>query len=188
MDFLLTKSDSCYTIVSQRVSHTLVCVQKKGAKMEAFGTQNLIFGTYRYCLDDKNRVRVPVSFAKVLGESFVIMPGRQGCFYLVSKELAPSFLGEFASISPYDPKSKEKNEIATRIFAMSRPDAKLDAQSRLNLDKELQATYKVEKELVFVGKANFVEVWPAEVWDRLFGILSPESLDSILDRLASLGE
>lgn len=156
--------------------------------MEAFGSQNFILGTYRYQLDDKNRVRVPVSFAKALGESFVIMPGREGCFYLVSKELAPSFLGDFVGFNPYDPKNKMKNEIATRIFAMSRPDAKLDAQSRLNLDKELQATYKVEKELVFVGKATFVEVWPAEVWDRKFGILSPESLDEILDRLASLEE
>ena len=156
--------------------------------MEQLNAQNLIFGTYRYSLDDKNRVRVPVSFAKVLGDSFDIMPGRGGCFLLLAKERVPELLGDFINVNPFDPKNKEKNEVATHIFALARTDAKLDAQSRLILDKELQKLYHVEKELVFVGKATYVEVWPSDKWQRVYGDLSPENLDKILDRLASLGE
>lgn len=175
-------------MMAQRVSLTLVCVRQKDVKMNSVNAQNLIFGTYRYSLDDKNRVRVPVAFAKVLGESFDIMPGRGGCFLLLAKDMVPELLGDFINVNPFDPKNKEKNEIATRIFAMSRPDVRLDAQSRLNLDKDFQKTFELEKELVFVGKATYVEVWPADKWNRVYGDLSPQNLDSILDRLASLGE
>ena len=139
-------------------------------------------------LDDKNRVRVPANFAKVLGESFDIMPGRGGCFLLLSKETVPVIFADFINVNPFDPKNREKNELATRIFAMSRQDVRLDAQSRLNLDKDFQKTFGLDKELVFVGKATYVEVWPADKWNRVYGDLSPASLDSILDRLESLGE
>ena len=173
---------------SLRVSPTLTYARLKDKMMENVNAQNLIFGTYHYSLDDKNRVRVPASFVKVLGESFDIMPGRGGCFYLLSKEMVPQLLGDFINVNPFDPKNKEKNAIATRIFAMSRPDAKLDAQSRLNLDKDFQKTFELEKELVFVGKATYVEVWPIEKWNRVYGDLSPQNLDNILDRLENLGE
>ena len=161
---------------------------RKGKQMDMMSAQNLIFGTYRYSLDDKNRVRVPQAFAKVLGESFDVMPGRNGCFYLLSKQMVPVLFADYMNFNPLDPKNADKNMIATHLFAMSRQDMKLDAQSRINLDKDFQKTFHLEKELVFVGKATYVEVWPAEKWERVYGDLSPESLDGILDRLASLGE
>ena len=156
--------------------------------MELMQSQNFIYGTYRYMLDDKNRVRVPANFAKVLGESFDIMPGRGGSFLLIPKQLVPELFGEYLNLNPFDPKNAEKRRIATHLFALSRSDAKLDAQSRLNLDKDFQKSFEIDKELVFVGMATYVEVWPADKWNRVYGDLSPASLDSILDRLESLGE
>lgn len=176
-----------YNVFTKSLAYSHVCEAKDDA-MDAINSQNLIFGTYRYSLDDKNRVRVPANFAKVLGESFDIMPGRGGCFLLLSKEMVPELLGDFINVNPFDPKNREKNDIATRIFAMSRQDVRLDAQSRLNLDKDFQKNFELEKELVFVGKATYVEVWPQDKWNRVYGDLSPQNLDSILDRLASLGE
>ena len=156
--------------------------------MEIMQNQNFIYGTYRYMLDDKNRVRVPANFAKALGESFDIMPGRNGSFLLLPKHMVGELFGEYMNLNPLDPKNAEKRQIATYLFGLSRSDAKLDAQSRLNLDKDFQKSFAIEKELVFVGMANYVEVWPADRWQRVYGDLSPQNLDKILDRLASLGD
>ncbi|MBO4380577.1 MAG: hypothetical protein J5815_00310 [Clostridia bacterium] len=156
--------------------------------MEIMQNQNLIYGTYRYSLDDKNRVRVPANFAKALGESFDAMPGRNGCFYLLPKQLVPVLFADYINYNPLDPKNADKDKVARLLFGMARQDLKLDAQSRINLDKDFQKTFELEKELVFVGKATYVEVWPADKWNRVYGDLSPQNLDSILDRLASLGE
>ncbi len=136
-------------------------------------------------LDDKNRVRIPANFAKVLGESFDIMPGGGGSFLLLPKHLVPELFGEYINFNPLDPKNEKKRAIATYLFGLSRSDAKLDAQLRLNLDKDFQKAFDIEKELVFVGKATYVEVWPADKWNRVYGDLTPQKLDDILKRLAS---
>ena len=45
----------------------------------------------------------------------------------------------------------------------------------------------IKKEVVFVGKATYVEVWPAEVWDSRYSVLDPENLERIIERLKKFG-
>jgi len=59
----------------------------------------------------------------------------------------------------------------------------LDSQGRFILDKNLIKTFSIDKELVFVGKVNYVEIWPSKVWDERFGVLDPTKLDKMIENL-----
>ena len=62
-----------------------------------------------------------------------------------------------------------------------------DAQGRVRLSKELAKTAGIDKEVVFVGKVTYLEIWPAEVWDERFSVLNPDNLNRMLEKLKNLG-
>lgn len=142
-----------------------------------------MLGNYRHSLDEKNRFRIPVKFREGLGANPYYMPGKNGCLYIVPEERFEEMFAPFINQNPY---TSDTDEFTSSVFAFSGP-LEEDAQGRVALDKNIKEKYGISKELVFVGKATYLEVWPSETWDARYGVLDPQKIDKMIQDLKKYG-
>jgi len=143
----------------------------------------IMIGSFRYSLDDKNRVRIPSKFRLGLGEEPCIVPGRKGSLYMVASENVEDFLKDYIGTDPY---MGDKNDFVTSILANAQ-DPEFDSQGRFIMDKTIIHNFNIQKEVVFVGRIKYVEIWPAEKYDERFGALEPAKLDRMIENLKKAG-
>lgn len=143
----------------------------------------LMLGNYRHQLDDKNRVTIPVKFRMGLGDVSYYLPGKNGCLYIVPEDRFEDMLSQYIGGDPY---TAENDDFARTIFAFS-GEIEVDSNGRISLDKTIKEKFDFHKELVFVGKATYIEVWPAEVWDERYGVLDPDKISKMIADLKKKG-
>lgn len=146
-------------------------------------TPNTMVGNYRRQLDDKNRVSIPPKYRTMLGADPYCLPGKDGCLYIVPQNSFMSMFADYVNPNPY---FSESNELTTVIFANSVV-LEEDNLGRVMFDKNVKEKYGFKKEVVFVGKISFVEVWPAEVWDEKYGVLDPTAISKMIEALKNKG-
>lgn len=143
-----------------------------------------LLGNARHQLDDKGRMRIPARYREVLGGSCCILPGRVGCLFIVPEDKLLETLESVREQNAFA--NSELNDVSTDIMANARY-LEEDAQGRVRLPAELAEVAGIKKDVVFVGKMTYLEVWPAEVWDARYSVLDPANLARMLDRLKKLG-
>ncbi len=143
-----------------------------------------MLGQFRHSLDDKNRVRIPAKFREGLGHPAYIIPGRAGCLYIVSEDNFENFVSRFTQADAY--LDDATNDVAT-AFMMAGEELSEDAQGRVLFSKSTKEIASIDKEVVFVGKATYVEVWSAETFDKKFGVLNPDKISKMLESLRKQG-
>lgn len=137
-------------------------------------------GTYRYTLDDKNRVRFPAAFVEALGDGPIMAPGVGGRINVYPKDMFERMHQKLFDPDPYN----EAEQDATTFLMTHLQTLEYDAQGRITVDASFRKDLQVEKELVFVGKVSFVEVWPAQLFDSREELLSPASITQMLASLS----
>ncbi len=143
-----------------------------------------MLGSARHQIDDKGRVRIPAKFREGLGATSYIIPGRVGCIYIIPEARFEEVLAKFMNDNPYA--NDATNDLFSELMAISGA-LEEDAQGRVRISQEIIQTVSIKKELVFVGKGIYVEVWPAEVWDSKHNALNPDNLNKIIEKLKSFG-
>lgn len=144
-------------------------------------------GKFNHQLDQKNRLRIPAKLKGELGSNFAIVRGTNGCLFIYSAE-------QFANL--YEEKSRqisfvsEEGKVATdalrrMVATMSAPDE--DNQGRFILDANLRKCAKIQKDVVFVGMFDRIELWAAEIYNERYGEMSDEDYDNSLQPLAKYG-
>ncbi|MGE4619089.1 MAG: division/cell wall cluster transcriptional repressor MraZ [Planctomycetota bacterium] len=122
-------------------------------------------GQFELTLDDKGRVIVPSRLrAKVDsrsdGEGFVATAGTAPCLWIYTQaewERIHSELRRFERGSP------ELHELQRDFFGQAE-DLTPDRQGRVLLNERLRKWAQLDKELVFVGCFDRIEIWDGEVW------------------------
>ena len=141
----------------------------------------MLIGTYRHQLDAKNRFRVPTKLKNELGTGFILTKGSAGCLFAFSiagfKELY-----EKLSMLPLFDESAQK---PVRKFLSSAFETEEDWQSRILLPKELKKFAGIEKNVVFVGAGNRVEIWAEDAWDKTNS--DDDDFDSVVSELGKFG-
>ncbi len=122
----------------------------------------MLIGTYRHQVDAKKRMRMPSKFKAELGSNFIITKGTCGNLFVFSSTEFSALYEKMAAIPLFD----EEAQNPIRKFLSSAFDAEEDGQGRVLLPKELVKFAGIEKNLVFVGVGNRVEIWAEEVWDK----------------------
>lgn len=150
---------------------------------------NFILGNVRHQLDEKDRMRIPAKFREALGKVSYILPGRKVdgnhcCLYVVPYEKFEKVFEKLDSDELYS--GDEKLDASTTILGASE-ELTEDGQGRVRLSKELCSCASIEKDVVFVGKGTYLELWSAEVWDERYSILNKSNLDKVLDNLKKHG-
>jgi MraZ protein len=123
----------------------------------------LFSGTYKYSLDEKNRLIIPVKFREILSAEGVDK------LYLVKGDSHlyvfpfPVFLELSEKLKSWD-FTKESNQEYVRLFFSDAFDVVLDRQGRVILRKELCDEVGIDHEAIIVGVLNRMEIWSPERW------------------------
>lgn len=145
---------------------------------EKWGIGKMLIGNYTNKVSQKGRTAVPASFRKKLGKKVVITKGFEGSLFLVSQgnwqKVVTGVESEGFLLSP----SRE----AQRFILGNAFKVDLDAQGRLVIPQALRDFAQIQKNAVFVGVGNRVEVWDEKKWQKHQNYLK-ENVEKIVDSL-----
>lgn len=142
----------------------------------------MFLGEYKHNCDDKNRLRLPPKFRKDLSGGAVITKGNDGCLFVVPKNQFEKVLEKIDNLPMFDSKA----QMPLRMLFSSAVEVQEDNQGRFLLPANLKDFAKINKEVVFIGVGNRVELWSQEVWDK-YSENANSSFDQILSNLGEYG-
>lgn len=123
----------------------------------------MLTGSYLGSLSEKRRVAVPKKFLIELGERPIIAKWYEDCLILVSSEfwekLFDRLTGGRKAVS-YGIRDIE------RFILGSAFEVEPDDQGRIVIPEMLASYAGFNKDIVFVGLRDRIEVWSEEVWNR----------------------
>lgn len=137
----------------------------------------MLIGEYEHNLDSKGRVTVPTKFKKDLGECFYVTKGVDGCLFALSgSEWA--LLEEKIKGMPIS-----KARMLQRFFFSGAIEIELDKQGRILIPSNLRKYANLEKNIIFIGVSNRVEIWNSEAWKAFSEAFSKEEVENAMDLL-----
>ncbi len=143
----------------------------------------MFLGEYKHSLDSKNRFRIPPKFCKELELSgMVLTKGNDGCLFLLPKEQFSKVLEKTSSLPMFD----KAAQLPLRMLFSSACEIEEDNQGRVLLNSTLKDFAGIQKEIVFVGVGNRVEVWASEKWNE-YKQTSQSNFDQIVSGLSEYG-
>jgi MraZ protein len=136
-------------------------------------------GQYLHAIDEKGRVPLPAKFRN--GEDsaaeFVAVRGASGCLYLYPREAWGDVADRLTRLRRGGDLRKRREALAVTASAA---ELSLDKHGRLSLPQALLQVAGLEREALFVGAVDVIEIWdPA----RYEGYMKPDDLD--YDRIAA---
>lgn len=114
----------------------------------------MFMGQYEHSIDAKGRIIIPVKYREDLGELFVVTRGLDGCLFLYPQNEWQSFVEKLQQLP-----SNQNTRKIQRQFLSKAMEVSLDKQGRILIPALLREAASLEKEVVFVGMMNRVEVW-----------------------------
>ncbi len=135
----------------------------------------MFMGQYGHNIDSKGRTIIPSKYREGLGDTFVITRGLDGCLFLYPMPEWEKFVDKLQQLP-----SSQKTRKIQRQFLSKAMEVSLDKQGRILV---LRASAGLEKEVVFAGMMNRVEVWDKERFAAEELEEEEVSLDSIMDEL-----
>jgi len=122
----------------------------------------MFMGSYEYKMDDKGRVLVPPQFKEELGEKFIITRGFENCLFVYPISEWNRISKELEKI----PLSSKELRYFTRIWFSSAQEITIDQYGRILIPNDFRKYANLNKEIVFIGVLNRVEIWDKEMWER----------------------
>ena len=155
--------------------------------MVKIGDKAKLIGEYSGKVVAGHRVALPAALRKLLGNSFVMTKGYEGCILVV-----PSASWE-KLIEPMEARSFLDRNVrdSLRFLVGSAFEVTGDVQGRVVVPETLrnyagtQYNEKHDCEVVFVGLVNWVEVWEKSRWEERNAYLE-ENADGIAQELISI--
>ena len=139
----------------------------------------MFMGEYNHGLDAKGRIIVPAKFRESLGEEFVVTMGLDGCLFVYPDEEWNRFVNDLKSL----PGSKEARQLQ-RYFMAGAASCEVDKQGRILIPQKLREHAGLEKDVVFVGVMNKIEIWSKERWDANNTF---DNMDMAAEKMSELG-
>jgi len=124
----------------------------------------LFAGNYRYSLDEKNRVIIPVKFREVLNaeniDKLYVVKGDSHLFLMPF----PVFQELYEKLKNWD-FTKEANQNYVRLLFSDAFDVTPDKQGRIMLRKEMCEEAGINGEVIIIGVLNRMEIWAPDRWN-----------------------
>jgi MraZ protein len=116
----------------------------------------VLIGEYTNTLDAKGRVIIPAAFRYDLGDRFVLAKGIEKCLNIYPENEWNDFVQKLQETMPT---SVKENRKAVRFFSANATVCELDKQGRILIPNKLREYASLDKELLFIGGFNKVEIW-----------------------------
>ena len=139
----------------------------------------MFMGEHNHTVDAKGRIIVPAKFREELGEEFVVTLGLDGCLFVYPNNEWISFVNELKGL----PGSKEARQLQ-RYFMAGAANCEVDKQGRILIPQKLRDHAGLDKELVFVGVLNKIEIWSKERWESNN---TYDNMDEIAEHMSEFG-
>ena len=120
----------------------------------------MFIGEYQHSLDEKGRVTVPSKYREQLGEAFVLTKGLDGCLFIYTQEEWTNFEEKLKNL----PLTNMNARKFVRFFLSGAVECTTDKQGRILIPSTLRVYSCIEKDIVFIGMSNRIEVWSLENW------------------------
>jgi len=117
-------------------------------------------GEYNHSIDGKGRIIIPSKFRETLGDEFVVTQGLDGCLFVYPNDEWMNFVNQLKSL----PGTKEARQLQ-RYFMAGAASCEVDKQGRILIPTKLREQAALEKDIVFVGVLNKIEIWSKERWE-----------------------
>ncbi len=135
-------------------------------------------GEYSHSIDAKGRLIIPAKFRELLGDSFVVTRGFDGCLFVFAQEGWDRFEEKLNSL----PMDKPETRQIVRFFMAGANDVEVDKQGRILLPATLIRYAEIDKEAVIAGVGNRIEIWNKQKWE------DASTFDNIDDIAAKMSE
>ena len=123
----------------------------------------MFFGEYHYQLDEKGRLRIPSKLRSSLLKEYVITKGTSSSLFVFDKAYFENeFLSKLSSVPTFSAGAQKP----IRALLSSSFEVSEDAQGRFGLPIALKEFAKINKNIVFVGVGNRIEIWAEEIWQK----------------------
>ncbi len=121
-------------------------------------------GEYHHTLDGKGRVIVPSRLREGLGDSFVITRGLDHCLFAYPNSEWVRLEQKLKQL----PFTKRDSRAFMRLFFSGAMEVEADKQGRILIPQNLREYAGIEKEVMFIGVSNRVEIWSETAWKEYF--------------------
>lgn len=136
----------------------------------------MLIGSYQGLLSEARRVAVPKKFIKELGPNPIVAKWYEDCLIIVSS-------GFWENLSKRLTGDKKTIDLGVRdierFILGSAFETEPDDQGRIIIPEILSRYARFDKDLVFVGLIDRVEIWPKIVWDEKSETLARSTKDYI---------
>jgi len=122
-------------------------------------------GEYHHTLDGKGRVIIPSRLREGLGDSFVITRGLDHCLFVYPNSEWVRLEQKLKQL----PFTKSDARVFTRLFFSGAMEVEADKQGRVLIPQNLREYAGIEKDVMFIGVSNRVEIWSEPAWREYFG-------------------
>lgn len=122
----------------------------------------MLIGSYISVLGDKRRTAIPKKFLAELGENPIVAKWYDGCLILVSSEFWERILSRLTEGTIGLKLGVRDIE---RFILGSAFEIQPDDQGRIIIPEILAGYANLDKDLVFVGLINRIEIWDKGIWD-----------------------
>lgn len=139
----------------------------------------MFMGEFNHSVDTKGRIIIPSKFREGLGDEFVITLGLDGCLFAYPNEEWYKFVEKLQTL----PGTKEARQLQ-RYFMSCASACETDKQGRILIPAKLRENAGLDKEIVFVGVLNKIEIWSKEHWDQNNSF---DDMDAIAERMTEYG-
>ena len=136
----------------------------------------MFMGQYEHTIDAKGRTIIPAKYREGLGETFIITRGLDGCLYLYPSDAWQEFADKLQSL----PSTLQNRQ---RQFLSKAMEVSLDKQGRILVPALHREMADLEKDVVFVGMMNRVELWDKARYNTEETEEDEELLASAMDTL-----
>lgn len=142
----------------------------------------MLAGQFTHQVDYKGRVSVPKKFRLVLVGGGVVTRGLDGCLFLYSKKGWEVLTGKLRGL----PLTGKDARAFSRYLLSNATEAHYDRLGRISVPSYLLEFAKIERDVVFVGVGDRVEIWSAQNW-QLNQKLTEHDAAEVAEKLTGSG-
>ncbi|MBU4693891.1 division/cell wall cluster transcriptional repressor MraZ [Mycoplasma zalophidermidis] len=132
-----------------------------------------MYGQYQRNVDSKNRIALPSKLRDALGSKFYLTVGMENVIELRSVEEFEKLTADLTSQSLYDKNAR----LLKRWWLGNTHEIELDSQSRFVIPKSILTKGAIQKDVVFIGVGDSVELWATEIYEEYESKMSVKDLE-----------
>ena len=134
----------------------------------------MLVGSYSNTIDSKGRVFLPAKFRAFLGDTVIIAKGAGNCLVVYTEEKFAEYVERLRKNGQTEAKK------LLRYISISAANIEPDVQGRIMLPSELREYAELEKEVMFVGMVDTVEIWNRKNAEKSVEGESSDAIDRYL--------